>query len=167
MNAYGGDVFCFPLISLNRNNLRQSKSKKRFLHWYCYSSLGAHFIFWQSWPKIGKFRPFHSSSGLFWPSPRKKVLSDRGLVLDYTQLEEDGDSDKAPLFILLTLCGLAVLSQAVLVLISKGLQGNYSAPTFLMAQSTSQIFQQLSVMRLALCGIFGKFVVKAKPFLEN
>ena len=66
----------------------------------------------------------------------------------------DGNNN-SPLVVVLILCGLAVLSQVVLILISKGLQGDYSAQTFLMAQSVGQILQQLSVMRLAFCGLLG------------
>ena len=58
------------------------------------------------------------------------------------------------------LCVVACTSQAMLIVIARGLQGDYSARTFLWVQSLAQITQQLGILQLALCGALGNILLK-------
>ncbi|XP_063711362.1 uncharacterized protein LOC134839670 [Symsagittifera roscoffensis] len=54
---------------------------------------------------------------------------------------------------------LGCLSQVVMILIARGLRGDYSAKTFLWFLSVAQILQQLSLIYLAICGSSTDFCV--------
>ena len=58
------------------------------------------------------------------------------------------------------LCVVACASQAMLIVIARGLQGDYSARTFLWVQSLAQITQQLGILQLALCGALGNILLQ-------
>ncbi|XP_063728716.1 uncharacterized protein LOC134856294 [Symsagittifera roscoffensis] len=53
------------------------------------------------------------------------------------------------------LCTMGCLSQVVMILIAKGLQGDFSAKTFLQVLSVAQVAQQLYIMYLSICGTLG------------
>ena len=66
--------------------------------------------------------------------------------------------DENPIFILpITLSVLACLSQVVMILIARGLKGNFSAKTFLWTQAIGQILQQLVIFNFASCRAIGEF----------
>ncbi|XP_063717714.1 uncharacterized protein LOC134844830 [Symsagittifera roscoffensis] len=71
-----------------------------------------------------------------------------------TVLSEEPKRNPGLLQIVSLLCACAVISQISVILIAKGLPGNYSGKTFLWVQSIGQILQQLAVMKLAVCGVF-------------
>ena len=54
------------------------------------------------------------------------------------------------------LCSMTALSQLILIAISRGLQGDFSARTFMMTQAVAEIFKRLFIISYGGCRIFGK-----------
>ncbi|XP_075247730.1 uncharacterized protein LOC142340865 isoform X2 [Convolutriloba macropyga] len=73
----------------------------------------------------------------------------------------DGGDDKSevydttPLVMVTGLNIVAVLSLLLIIIIARGLQGDFAAGTFLWVQAVGQILQQLSIMQLCLCATVG------------
>ena len=60
----------------------------------------------------------------------------------------------------------AIVSQVIVLLIAKGLPGNFSASTFLMAQAAAEMWRRLNMIHQPLCFVIGD-VIFAVPFLVS
>ncbi len=74
-------------------------------------------------------------------------------------LDDDGDSYRTNIAIAVGV--VAFVSQMIVVLISTGLPGNFSASTFLMAQAAAEMWRRLNIIHQPLCNAFGDVVFGA------
>ncbi len=72
-------------------------------------------------------------------------------------VDSSGEVDPILAFVALV-CLTAALSQIVVVLIARGLEGDYSARTFMWVHALAQACQQLAVIYLALSNATGYLI---------
>ncbi len=77
---------------------------------------------------------------------------------DDAELELDVTVEVNPVLVLVVLvCLSAALSQIVIMLIARGLEGDFSARTFMWVHALAQTCQQLAVLYMAAANGAGKF----------
>ena len=57
---------------------------------------------------------------------------------------------------------MAIASQVVVLLMAKGLPGNFSAQTMMAVQAVGEIANQVFILQMMSCHLWGKFVTKLK-----
>ena len=71
-------------------------------------------------------------------------------------VESQGDISLFAVKLTVILCSMTALSQLILIAISRGLQGDFSARTFMMTQAVAEIFKRLFIISYGCCNLFGK-----------
>ena len=70
--------------------------------------------------------------------------------------ERQNDINLFAIKLAVILCSMTAISQLILIAISRGLQGDFSARTFMMTQAVAETFKRLFIVSFLGCPLFGK-----------